>query len=232
MFKNKNIRFMSLLVVILSLLNTLPSFATNFNLEENDTDITIQQIDEFSYIINENDEKILITQKFEKDKEIITLKNLENNEVNYFLKDNSKGTIYSSITENTIPIPEEPKESLSNECSNIVTLRSKSNNKKFLGTKTIKYTTIVALVGIEAGVTKIASAVLAFLGIPISEGIKNIVKIFEGSQGVTAGILALKHPNGGIKLDLYKVRRSKMQRGKRYYFWVKTYRNPRRVHNL
>lgn len=45
-------------------------------------------------------------------------------------------------------------------------------------------------------------------------------------------MLALKYPNGGIKLDLYKVRKSKMQREKRYYFWTKTYKNVIHVSKL
>lgn len=71
--------------------------------------------------------------------------------------------MYSSITKNTISIP---KESISNEDSNIFTFRSNSSNQRFLGTKSIKYTTLTALIGVSAGLNQ-AAAILAYLGIPI-----------------------------------------------------------------
>jgi len=171
-------------------------------------------------IITENSESLLISQKQNKNETITTLKNLETGSEDYFIRDEVKGTIYSSITGKTI------------NTENIIydkEVYSSRGGDIFIKTSTIKYSTIELLVGIGGTLSKIAAAVLVYCSIPASAGVVLILKVL-GYLGVgTAGALYVAYPNGGLKLDQYDVERSSIRGGVTYYYYVRSYKNVRHV---
>jgi hypothetical protein len=148
------------------------------------------------------------------------LKNLETGSEDYFIRDEVKGTIYSSITGKTI------------NTENIIydkEVYSSRGGDIFIKTSTIKYSTIELLVGICGTLSKIAAAVLVYCSIPASAGVVLILKVL-GYLGVgTAGALYVAYPNGGLKLDQYDVERSSIRGGVTYYYYVRSYKNVRHV---
>ncbi|NBI08169.1 hypothetical protein [Senegalia massiliensis] len=222
MFKRKRIKFLVVIFLVVTLIigGIAPSFADSGNVFlVDDSKIEVQVINDSSAIISENGERTLITEINNKNQSITTMKNLETGSQDYFLRDEIKGTIYSSITGKTIKID-----------NNIEGIDSKSisplSTKRFLGRRSIKYGTLAGgLLLSTSGLAKIAAAVLKYFNIPISAGTALIVGVLSGLGVLTLGAIYTKYPRGGLKLDLYEVRKYKMQRGKKYYFWQRTYKN-------
>lgn len=231
MFKRKRIKFLVVIFLVVTLIigGIAPSFADSGNVfPANDSKTTVQVINDNSVIISENDERTLITETNNKNESITTLKNLETGSEDYFIRDEIKGTIYSSITGKTINIDDDIDENINNKelyFTNERFYSQRSSNQRYLGRRYVKYSTIKNLVDGGAYAGAIAAAVLAYLKVPITAGTKLIVAVLAGLGGLTALALSVKYPRGGLRLDLYEVRKYKMQRGKKYYFWSKTYKN-------
>jgi len=100
-------RFLSLftLVLLLFMSSAVPSFAdtsTSTVVLADDSQIRIQILSDTSYIITENEETLLVKVKEDKNETVTILKDLETGSEDYFLRDDVKGTIYSSITGKTV----------------------------------------------------------------------------------------------------------------------------------
>ncbi|MGO1528984.1 MAG: hypothetical protein ACTHWU_09680, partial [Senegalia sp. (in: firmicutes)] len=212
------------LVITLIIGGISPSFADNNDVVRvEDSNVKIQIINDNSLVFIENNQKLLVTVKENKNKTITTLKDLETGNEDYFLRDEIKGVIYSSITGETINIDD----NINN--TELYSSNERSSNERYIGRRYVKYSKVLKLVGVGAGISKMASGIMTLLKIPVSTGIKGIVAVLAGLGGATAGILSLKYPNGGIRLDLYDVRRYKIQRGKKYYYWQRIYKNVKHI---
>lgn len=201
MLKKKRFKLLNLVMLALILVVSIgiPSFASNDTTMVNSGLKTkYQVVDNNSFIITENNKKSLISQKQYGDKTITTLKDLETNNEEYFIRDEVKGTIYSSITGKTINL-----DTSNNDNVRIKTLRT--DEDRLIARHSISYTTIEYLVGAGGSASAMATAILAYKGIPIAAGIALIVTVILELGDMTAGALALKYPNGGIRFEEWRV---------------------------
>ena len=183
-----------MLALILVISTIIPSFASDNNrIDNGDLIIEYQFINNNSIIIAENNKKSLISQREHDNKIITTLKDLETGNEAYFVRDQIKGTIYSSITNKTINLD------ISNNEEKIGYLSS--GDDILIARHEISYVTIVFLVGAAGGAAEIAAAALAYKGIPAGLGIALIVAVIVETGQITAGALVLMYPNGGLRYE-------------------------------
>ena len=168
-------RFLSLFSLVLLLLMSIvvPSFAdtgTSTVALADDSQIRIQLLSDTSYIITENEETLLVKVKEDKNETVTFLKDLETGSEDYFLRDEVKGTIYSSITGKTVNLGYSMKD------KEINSLRS--GGDIFIDNHEVSYEVIVYLVGSAGKIATMASAALAYKNVPGSAGVTLIIAIY------------------------------------------------------
>lgn len=219
-------RFLSLfsLVLLLLMSSVVPSFAdtgTSTVALADDSQIRIQLLSDTSYIITENEETLLVKVKEDKNETVTILKDLETGSEDYFLRDEVKGTIYSSITGKTVNL------GYSMNDKEINSLRS--GGDLFIDNHEVSYEVIVYLVGSAGKIATMASAALAYKNVPGSAGVTLIIAILSGIGYMTAGAFDLAYPNGGIKFEEWEVERSSVRGGVTYYYYVTKIKNVKHV---
>lgn len=224
--KKKFFKNLSMFLMVILLVTTVtPSFAGNnigniqtFELEGKT--IKVEEINENSTLITEDESSSLISIKETENGFTTTIRDLETGEEHHLIRDEANKTIYSSITNKTISIEKYMRD---DDLEEITPYAGTIRNER---TITISTEDIADIVDIGAGVGLIATGILAIA--KVSATTAGIIAILTGAGMITATILKRNYSN--VKLTAYEVRKRKVQRGQVFYFWVDAYKDFSLIH--
>lgn len=209
-----NIRKKSIsIILVIALCLTVIASPSYANALEKDSDIKVSRLGENSYMLDIGGEESIVEYEYLGDCTITNVTEKSTGEQYYFIRDNIKNTIYSSLTDTTIDIVD------SDANSNIM---AKSASERNAEIKRISTAKIYSAVSATGNATKIATYILSYFNI-IGGTTALIIRVLSGAAIGTAA--ALKKYYKDVQLEVYEYLRSTTKNGKVYKYWVKSYRN-------
>ena len=227
--KGKASSVLSLILVVSMIMMMIPSTALASSCY-NSSNWSIKAVRNDSFVVNSNEEDVILHVE-ESDSVIrVTLKNEETGEVSYFEGNKRNGDIYSSETKQIVNINELILENESFKSSSTDKSISSSADlsekepQQYVGkvTKKISYKKLSTLVTATSSAASIAGAIITVLGlfgITVISPIPSVVSIIGGIVTAIQIGIGKKSSKHGVKVTMRKYKYKRYRGGKvRYYY--------------